>query len=281
MSLRTRFAPSPTGRLHLGHAASALFIWDWAAREGAEVLLRIEDIDPVRCKPEFTAEIFEDLHWLGLDWPQPVRRQSQHLSDYADVIETLAARGLVYRCFKSRSEISEDIARAPHGRPVYLGPEEPLSEDEEAHRLSGGEPFSWRLSIAAARDVLGTQARDLQFSETGNDPSGIAVPVDLEVMGDVILARKDTPTSYHLACTHDDALQGVTHVIRGTDLCESTHVHVLLQALMGWTVPVYLHHPLKTGPDGRRFAKRDKSQTLRALREGGMSAAEVRRLAAF
>jgi glutamyl-Q tRNA(Asp) synthetase len=279
--IRTRFAPSPTGHLHLGHAASALFIWEWAERNGAEVILRIEDIDPVRCKPAFTADIHEDLRWLGLDWPQPVREQSQHLADYAAVIDTLAARGLVYRCFKSRSEISEEIARAPHGPPVYLGPDTPLSPDEEAGRLDRGEPFSWRLSIAAARDALGAAAGDLQFIETGEDPAGRAVAVDLEIMGDVILARKDTPTSYHLACSHDDAIQGITHVIRGVDLYESTHVHVLLQALMGWPTPVYLHHPLKTGPDGKRFAKRDRSRTLRALREGGMSAAEVRRLAAF
>jgi len=279
--LRTRFAPSPTGHLHLGHAASALFVWDWAERHGAEVILRIEDIDPVRCKPEFIADIYEDLHWLGLEWPRPVRRQSRQLSEYAALIEALAARRLVYRCFRTRSEISEDIAHAPHGRPVYLGPVAPLSENEEARRLSGGEPFSWRLSIAAAREALGEGVRDLHFIETGEENAGRAVPVDLEVMGDVILARKDTPTSYHLACTHDDAAQSVTHVIRGVDLQDSTHVHVLLQALMGWPTPVYHHHPLKSGPDGRRFAKRDKSQTLRALREGGMSAAEVRRLAAF
>lgn len=277
----TRFAPSPTGHLHLGHAASALLIWDWAATHSAEVILRIEDIDPVRCKLEFTDAIFEDLAWLGLDWPQPVRRQSEHLSDYTDVIEQLVARGLVYRCFKTRTEIASDIARAPHGLPVYLGPDETLSTDEEAERMARGEVFSWRLSMAAVRDELGDGFERLNYIETADVVGGVEARIDTRRLGDVILARKDVGTSYHLACTHDDALQRVTHVIRGEDLRDSTPVHVILQTVMGWPTPIYHHHGLKTDDDGKRFAKRDKSKTLRALRTEGMSADEVRALAAL
>ncbi len=277
-SLVTRFAPSPTGRLHLGHAASALTVWRLAREAGGRVLLRIEDIDRTRCRPEFEAGIVEDLAWLGLNRDSPVRRQSDHFDAYRAALETLHARGLVYRCFRTRSEIAAAADRAPHGRePVYRSA--PLASVEEARRLKAGEPHAWRLDVEAAIAVLGDRAGRLAYTELG---SGAAhrVRVDPDAVADVVLARKDTPTSYHLACCHDDALQGVTHVIRGADLEGSTPVHVLLQALMDWPTPLYHHHPLMTGPDGRRLAKRDHSVTLAFLRENGVTPDEIRRMCA-
>ncbi len=286
MSFVTRFAPSPTGHLHLGHAFSAIAAHDAARAAGGRFLLRIEDIDQTRCKPEYEAGILEDLAWLGLEWETPVRRQSGHFDDYAAVIDALAARGLVYRCFKTRREIAEEIARAPHHPGegpegvIYPGPAEPMSADEEAARLDAGEPFAWRLSLKAAREALGEDWDRLGFTEEGEGPEGETgrVKARPELLGDTILARKDVGTSYHVACCHDDALQGVTHVIRGRDLFFATHLHVLLQALMGWPQPVWRHHRLLTGPDGKRFAKRDRALTLKALREAGETPESVRRL---
>jgi glutamyl-Q tRNA(Asp) synthetase len=276
-AFRTRFAPSPTGYLHLGHAFSALTAFDAAREADGVCLLRIEDIDTNRCKPDFEAAALEDLDWLGCNWPEPVRRQSEHFPEYHAALETLAARGLVYRCFKTRREIAEDIARAPHHPGegpegvIYPGPPEPMSADEEAERLERGEAFSWRLSINACRDHLGAAFDRLCFVETGEGPEGETGEVRArpETLGDVILGRKDVGTSYHLACTHDDALQDVTHVIRGVDLYFATHLHRLLQELMGWPVPIYRHHRLMLDESGKRFAKRDRSLTLRALREAG------------
>jgi glutamyl-Q tRNA(Asp) synthetase len=278
----TRFAPSPTGYLHLGHAFSALMAFSAAREAGGRFLLRIEDIDTTRCKPEFEAAIYEDLAWLGMEWEEPVRRQSEHFSEYHAAIEGLAARGLVYRCFKTRKEILEDIARAPHhpgegpDGAIYPGPLAPMSADEETARLSAGEPFAWRLSMKAAADTLGDLSQ-LTFVEEGEGPDGERgeIPVRADRIGDVILGRKDVGTSYHLAVTLDDATQGNSHVIRGQDLFFATSVHRILQALLDLPVPVYRHHKLLTGPDGKRFAKRDKAQTLRALRETGVTAAEV------
>lgn len=281
----TRFAPSPTGFLHLGHAFSALTTFDAARMAGGTCLLRIEDIDTTRCKPEFEMAVIEDLHWLGCDWPEPVRRQSDHFSEYHAVLGQLAERGLIYRCFKTRREIADDIARAPHHPGegpegvIYPGPSEPMSADEEAERLEAGEAFSWRLSITACRDYLGARFDQLSFLETGLGPDGETGEVQArpETLGDVILGRKDVGTSYHLACTQDDALQGVTHVIRGVDLFFATHLHRLLQELMGWPVPVYRHHPLMLDESGKRFAKRDQSLTLRALREAGETPDSLRK----
>lgn len=283
----TRFAPSPTGRLHLGHAFSALTAFDAARAARGTCLLRMEDIDTTRCKPAYEESIFEDLAWLGCHWPTPVRRQSAHFPDYARALDRLAQTGLVYRCFKTRKEIAQEIARAPHQigegpeGAIYPGPAEPLSPDEEADRIEAGEPFAWRLSIRAARDHLGEAFNALHFIEEGAGPDGETgrVKARPEALGDVILARKDVGTSYHLACVHDDALQRVTHVIRGQDLFFATHLHVLLQALLGLPQPTYRHHRLLVGEDGKRFAKRDKSLTIRALREAGRSPAEVRALA--
>ena len=274
MTFVTRFAPSPTGYLHRGHAFSALTAFQAARDAGGRFLLRIEDIDATRCRPEYDAAILEDLTWLGLAWEQPVRRQSEHLADYHAAIETLRGRGLVYRCFKTRKEI--DIGRAPHEPAVpYVGA--PLPADEEAERLARGEAFAWRLSLAAARETLGG-FKHLTFVEQGVGPDGETGVVQArpETAGDIVLARKGVGVAYHLAVVHDDALQGVTHVIRGLDLFEAAHIQRLLQALLDLPTPVYRHHGLLVGPDGRRYAKRDKAQTLRELRTAGMSPAALR-----
>ena len=275
---KTRFAPSPTGRLHRGHAFSALNAWSAAKAAGGRFLLRIEDIDPTRCRPDYEAGILEDLAWLGLDWETPVRRQSDHLDDYAAVIESLRARGLLYRCFRTRKEILNGIGDAPHGAMETVRPG-PHPAQEEARLLASGAPFAWRLSLDRAREALGEAVwTGLSFVEEGEGPNGETggVAVSPEAAGDVVLARKDTGVAYHLAVTHDDALQGVTHVIRGNDLFEATHVQRLIQTLMGWPAPTYRHHRLLAGPDGRRYAKRDRSVTLAELRAGGLTAEALR-----
>lgn len=261
----TRFAPSPSGLLHLGHAASAAKAFGFARVNGGICLLRIEDIDTTRCTPEFEQAIYEDLSWLGFDWPQPVRRQTDHIADYARVLDKFRDRELVYRCFKTRKEILTDIARAPHysGEP-YTGPREFMDIGREQELVAAGKPFAWRLSLVRAQEYLGQQYNRLTFLDHGEDVR--AVPA---LLGDVILARKDVGTSYHIACCHDDALQGVTDIVRGVDLLESTHIHRLLQELMGWPVPRYHHHALLVGADGKRYAKRYKSLALRAVRQSG------------
>jgi glutamyl-Q tRNA(Asp) synthetase len=280
----TRFAPSPTGYLHLGHAYSAMQAFDAAKAAGGSCLLRIEDIDTTRCTPEYEAAVREDLAWLGFEWMEPVRRQSEHFAEYAAALESLAARGLVYRCFKTRKEIAEEIARAPHhpgegpDGVIYPGPSEPMSADEEAERLTRGDAFAWRLSIAACREAVGDGWPALHFIEEGVGPDGERglIQAKPEALGDVILGRKDVGTSYHLACVHDDALQGVSHVIRGEDLFFATHLHVLLQRLLDLPRPVYRHHALLVDEAGKRFAKRDRSLTLKSLRDAGHSPQDVR-----
>ncbi|PQZ77447.1 MULTISPECIES: tRNA glutamyl-Q(34) synthetase GluQRS [unclassified Brevundimonas] len=274
----TRFAPSPTGRLHRGHAFSALTAWSAAREAGGRFVLRIEDIDPTRCKPEYEAAILEDLTWLGLDWEVPVRRQSDHLADYAAVIDTLNARGLLYRCFRTRKDILDAIGDAPHGPAEAVRPG-PHAPDEEVRLLAEGRPYAWRLSLDRARAALSDDAWNaLAFVEEGVGPDGETgvIRVRPETAGDVVLARKDAGTAYHLAVTHDDALQGITHVVRGLDLFEATHIQRLIQTLMGWPAPVYRHHRLLTGPDGRRYAKRDQSVTLAELRAGGLTPEALR-----
>ncbi len=270
----TRFAPSPTGYLHRGHAFSALTAFQAAQDAGGCFVLRIEDIDATRSRPEYEAAILEDLAWLGLSWEQPVRRQSEHLADYHAAIETLRERGLVYRCFKTRKEL--DIGRAPHEPAVpYRGA--PLPPTEEAERLARGEAFAWRLSLDAAEAALGG-FENLSFAEEGFGPAGETglIQARPETAGDIVLARKDVGVAYHLAVVLDDALQGITHVIRGVDLFEAAHIQRLLQALLGLPTPTYRHHRLLTGPDGKRYAKRDKAQTLRELRAAGMTAEALR-----
>ncbi|MBE7217772.1 MAG: tRNA glutamyl-Q(34) synthetase GluQRS [Caulobacteraceae bacterium] len=266
----TRFAPSPTGPLHLGHALSALSVWEAAQAAGGRVLLRMEDIDATRARPEFEQGIYDDLSWLGLRWEAPVRRQSEHMADYRAALARLEAQGLLYRDFRTRREQAQAAASAPHG------PETPVSgaalpAGEEARRLAAGEPFAWRLSLARARERLGPGYAALTILELGDRP---ARP---ELAGDVVLARKDVGVAYHLACTVDDALQGVTHVIRGEDLREAAHPQRLLQALLGLPPVAYRHHPLLFGPDGKRLAKRNGAEPLAALRAAGVTAEEVRR----
>ena len=279
----TRFAPSPTGRLHRGHAYSALTAFTAARAAGGRFLLRIEDIDRERCRPAFEAAIFEDLDWLGLEWEEPVRRQSEHLDDYRAALDRLVGRGLVYRCFRTRREILDEIGRAPHGvetAPYRGGPLEPA---DEADRLARGDAFAWRLSFDAARDSLAETWNGLTFVEEGCGPAGETgvITAAPERAGDVILARKDLGVAYHLAVVVDDALQGVSHVIRGQDLFEAAHIQRLLQALLGLPTPVYRHHRLLLRPDGQRFAKRDTAETLAAIRASGISGADLRRELGF
>lgn len=273
MSFVTRFAPSPTGYLHLGHAFSALTACEAARAAGGRLLLRIEDIDQGRARREFEAAIYEDLAWLGLEWETPVRRQSAHMADYAGVLQSLIDRQLVYRCFRTRREVAETIANAPHGPSEDMFRGEALPAEEEAERLAAGEAFAWRLSLKKTRAALGAA----YFAPVFEDETGV-VRADLEKHGDVVLARKDFPTSYHLASVWDDALQGVTHVVRGEDLRDAAHLHVLLQRLLNLPQPVYRHHRLILGEDGKRLAKRDSAATLRALRESGKAPSDVRAL---
>jgi glutamyl-Q tRNA(Asp) synthetase len=283
MEFVTRFAPSPTGRLHLGHAYSALLAFDAAREAGGRFLLRIEDIDATRVRPEFEPAIYDDLSWLGLTWDRNVRRQSLHLSDYAADIARLREMGVVYRCFLTRREIAEQAASAPHTAGegpdglVYKGPAIPMSADEEEMRLARGDAYAWRLSMRYSQDLLGEQFARLVFVEQDvGSKLEREITARPESHGDVILGRKDVAVSYHIAVVHDDALQSVTHVIRGEDLRASTHVHVLLQKLLGLPQPAYRHHKLLTGPDGKRYAKRDQSLTLASLREVGATPADIR-----
>jgi glutamyl-Q tRNA(Asp) synthetase len=269
----TRFAPSPTGLLHLGHAHSALAGWRAARQACGRFLLRIEDIDRTRCRPEFTAAILEDLAWLGLAWDDAPRVQSQHMEDYRAALETLRARDLLYPCFCTRADIAAASA-APHEPEahIYPGTCRTLDEAARASRVATGAAYAWRLDVARALAETGP----LGFVESGKP-----VVADPASQGDVVLARKDTPTSYHLAVTLDDALQGVTLVTRGVDLAASTHIHRLLQALLDLPVPEYRHHALRLDEAGKRYAKRDRALTLQALREAGKTPAEVRALARF
>jgi glutamyl-Q tRNA(Asp) synthetase len=274
----TRFAPSPTGYLHLGHAASALTGWSAAKRGGGRFLLRIEDIDAARCRPEYEAAIYEDLAWLGLDWERPVRRQSAHMADYAAALERLRGLAVLYPCFCTRQAIATESAaatNAPHGPdgPLYPGTCRALTVAERAARIDDGRPYALRLDVAAAARLTGP----LSWREEGRG----TVTVEPGRLGDAVLARKDVPASYHLAVTVDDALQGVTLVTRGEDLFQATHLHRMLQALLGLAVPSYKHHILLTNADGRRLAKRDGALALRALRLAGRSPDEVRAMAGF
>jgi glutamyl-Q tRNA(Asp) synthetase len=280
-----RFAPSPNGYLHLGHAYSALLNFDLARQTGGRFLLRIEDIDGARCKPEFETAIYQDLDWLGIAWEQPVRRQSRHLDDYRAAIEKLSARGLVYPSFESRAEIAKLVEqreangpwpRDPDGAPLYPGAAKLLSGDQRARLLEAGAPFALRLDMAAACAIVG----DLDWIERGEGPEGETgkVAARPEAWGDVILARRETPTSYHLSVVIDDALQGVTEVVRGRDLFGSTSVHRLLQALLGLPQPAYRHHRVVLDDAGQKLAKSTGSTGLRELRAGGATAADIRRL---
>jgi len=273
----TRFAPSPTGLLHLGHAHSALLGYR-AAHEGkGRFLLRIEDIDRTRCKPEFEAAIVEDLRWLGIAWEEPIRRQSDHFDDYAAALQKLEGMGLLYPCFCSRKDIVA-AASAPHegDSVIYPGTCRALDPVLAAERKAAGAPFGLRLDVAKAM----RQAGALTFCETEPDGSDwIETPARPERFGDVVLGRRDTPASYHLCATLDDHRQGITLVIRGEDLRAAAHLHRLLQAVLGLATPRYRHHVLLTNESGVRLSKRDGALALRSLRDRGMSANAVRAMA--
>ena len=280
-----RFAPSPNGHLHLGHAYSALVNDDMARQCNGRLLLRIEDIDAARCRPEYEAAICEDLCWLGIDWQHDVRRQSEHFGDYQSAVNKLEAMGLLYPAFESRSEIAALVAerdrqghlpRDPDGVPLYPGRARKMPKAERDRRHREGEPFALRL----ATDAAVAQAGVLTWTETGSGPQGqsgtiVAAP---QMWGDVVLARKETPTSYHLAVAVDDALQGVTDVVRGQDLFWSTGIHRLLQALLGLPEPDYHHHKLIVDAAGRKLSKSTLATSLRDLRASGTTPADVRRM---
>jgi glutamyl-Q tRNA(Asp) synthetase len=273
-SVVTRFAPSPTGYLHLGHAFSALTAWRAARDVGGRFLLRIEDIDIRRCKAEFTEAILVDLAWLGLDWDGEVRRQSRHFDDYGAALDRLGATDLVYPCFCTRADIAAATS-APHGPdgPLYPGTCRDRSSDERRRLMDAGTEFALRLDAEKAAAAAGPYGfHDARHGDVEGEPL---------LFGDVVIARKDTPTSYHLAVTVDDHLQGVTLVTRGEDLYPATHVHVLLQRLLGYATPRYAHHRLLTDAAGRRFAKRDRAPTLRTMRASGATPEQVRRHVGF
>jgi glutamyl-Q tRNA(Asp) synthetase len=271
-----RFAPSPNGYLHLGHALSALLNADRAKATGGRLLLRIEDIDEARCRPQYEASIYEDLAWLGLAWERPVRRQSEHYADYLEALAKLEAIGLTYRAYESRAEISHAaVGLDPDGTPLYPGRHNTIIDvNERMRRIDAGEPFAVRLDMAAAVGRAGP----LTWTETGAGPNGETgtIPADPNAWGDVILARKETPTSYHLAVVVDDAAQGVTEVVRGHDLFHSTSVHRLLQRLLGLPQPRYRHHRLILEADGNKLSKSTFATGLRELRAKGATASNIR-----
>lgn len=271
--MRCRFAPSPTGFLHIGHAFSAWFAEEQAKTSGGSFVLRLEDIDQTRCRPEFETALYDDLHWLGLDWPHPVRRQSDHFAEYQTVLSRLEEMGLIYKCFCTRKDIQEEIARspsAPHGPEGHLYPGlcRSMSSSEAADLISKGEPYALRLDMQKALHHTGPlRWHDRAAGWQDAQPA---------LLGDVVLARKDTPASYHLCVTWDDALQDISLVTRGQDLFYATHLHRLLQALLDLPTPEYHHHPLLVDSEGKRFAKRNKGVTLRDLQARGVDSVQLR-----
>ncbi len=278
-----RFAPSPNGELHLGHALSAMIGFDMAQRLGGRFLVRIEDIDTIRCREEYVTQIFEDLRWLGIEWEEPVRRQSEHFLTYSAASDWMLKLGLLYPCFATRSEISEATELNQHrtdpdGTPLYPGLHKHLPKEEVAVRLSRNEPFALRIHMDRALDALEgiTGARTVTFTELddGGEPQRIEMnPAD---WGDAVIVRKDVPASYHLAVTVDDARQNVTHVTRGRDLYASTSIHRLLQAILGLPEPLYHHHRLLTDAQGHKLSKSARDTSLRSLREAGVDALQIR-----
>jgi glutamyl-Q tRNA(Asp) synthetase len=278
-----RFAPSPNGYLHLGHALSALRNFDLARAAGGRFLLRIEDIDAARCRPDYEQAIYDDLAWLGITWEQPVRRQSAHFDEYGAALARLDAMGLVYPSFESRGEIARLVAarethapwpRDPDGAPLYPGDARALAPSERRRRMEAGDPYALRLDMAAAIARTGA----LSWGETGAESEAGSVAAAPQMWGDVVLARKETPTSYHLAVVVDDARQRVTHVVRGQDLLWSTSVHRVLQALLDLPAPSYHHHRLILDAEGKKLSKSTRATALRALRESGATAADIRRM---
>lgn len=281
-----RFAPSPNGLLHLGHALSAILNHDLAAASGGRFLLRMEDIDPARSRPEFKEAIYRDLAWLGLEWEQPVRRQSEHVAFYGEALERLKEMGVLYPGFLSRGEVKARVAAAggdwprdPDGAPLYPTEERSLDRGQALDWIAAGRQHAWRLDMDKARALA---AGLLEWQETGAGPDGEtgSVPARPERWGDVMLSRPDAPASYHLAVVLDDAAQGVTDVVRGQDLFHATAVHRLLQSLLGLPAPTYRHHGLVLGADGRKLSKSNQDTGIAAYRERGVSPAGIRSLLA-
>ncbi len=278
-----RFAPSPNGYLHLGHAASALKNFEMARRVGGRFLLRIEDIDVGRAREDFVEAIFEDLSWLGLSWEEPVLRQSEHFADYQLAADQLNERGLIYPCFATRSQIKAAVEVSgqsldPDGGPIYPGLHRGLDEEEIKRRKRAGEAFAMRIHMAKAVDLVRQKVGDqLSYLEKAADGSEVRVICDPMLWGDVVLQRKDVPTSYHLAVVVDDARQGITHVVRGTDLQPATSIHRLLQVMLGLPEPIYLHHELVRDERGSKLSKSDASTSLRSLRKAGQTREDILR----
>ncbi len=284
----TRFAPSPSGRLHLGHAYSALTAYRAAKQNGGRFLLRIEDIDASRCKPEFTDGIFEDLAWLGLKWETPVRLQSEHMDDYQQALETLKDRGLLYPCFCTRKDIrakinhTQGISGTPHHSApergttglIYPGTCRTLSPTKAAALIQKDTPHAWRLNLSAALAQIKSKAPN-ETELTWFDEVKGKIMTEPHLLGDVILGRKEMPTSYHLSVVIDDALQNISHIVRGMDLFEATHIHIILQRLLGLPTPVYHHHALLLDDTGERFAKSSRSATLLSMRRSGISREQI------
>ena len=281
-----RFAPSPNGELHLGHAFSALVAYDMANRAGGRFLLRIEDIDIGRCRPEFEAQILEDLTWLGLQWEEPVRRQSEHFETYREAVAKLDGMGLLYPCFATRKQIAEAVAKKgphaldPEGAPLYPGLYREVDAKQIESLKASGAPHALRIDIARAIEVAGKRTGEpislLETDAEGSSPERRGA--DPARWGDAVIARKDVPTSYHLAVVVDDALQGIAHVVRGQDLYAATDIHRLLQILLDLPEPTYHHHHLILDDRGQKLAKSRKDESLRALREAGVSREEIRRM---
>lgn len=282
-----RFAPSPNGALHLGHAYSALLNFQMSREVGGRFLLRIEDIDITRCTPEFEEGIYRDLAWLGLTWEEPVRRQSEHFDDYVEALEQLVDAGMVYHSFMSRSEVRAYIADVeadgaiwpcdPDGAPLFPPLDKRRSDAERRRRMEEGEPYAWRLNMEAALAHLGKSS---SWDEEGAGPEEETgtLPARPEIWGDAVIARKEMPASYHLSVVVDDALQGVTHVVRGHDLFYATAVHRFLQELLGLPVPRYFHHALIIDENGRKLSKSRGDTGIAALREAGVTPGDVLRM---
>lgn len=282
-----RFAPSPNGELHLGHAYSALLNAQLAEETGGRMLLRIEDIDTARCTPQMEEGIYRDLEWLGLRWEEPARRQSDHFDDYAQALDVLVDAELVYPSFMSRSEARAIVATAeadgqewprdPDGAPLFPTVERDLSARERRERMATGEPFAWRLDTDSA---MARTSGPLTWNEDGAGPDGETgiIAARPGVWGDAVIARKETPRSYHMSVVVDDALQGVTHVVRGRDLFFATALQRLLQELLGLSAPIYLHHDLILGEDGRKLAKSLGDTSLASLRAAGLTPQDIRRM---
>lgn len=290
-----RFAPSPNGALHLGHAYSALLNARLARETGGRLLLRIEDIDTARCTPAFEEAIYRDLAWLGLTWEEPVRRQSEHFDDYAQALDALVDAGLAYPSFMSRGEARAMMAEAeadgrewprdPDGVPLFPTVERRLAESERRRRIAAGEPYAWRLNVEAAMAHVGAHVgadmgRPLTWDEEGAGPGGETGRIEASpaAWGDVVIARKEVPASYQLSVTVDDALQGVTHVVRGRDLFFATAVQRLLQELLGLPQPVYRHHDPILGDDGRKLSKSRRDTGIASLRAAGLTPDDVVRM---